>query len=81
MQSKDFQTLCEKAIDACPGATEIIGYEKKEGAFDGSLFFKWTMGTVLLPEFPSGPRRLVTNSKVATMAYDGSTGFSLKLYV
>ncbi|TVY45435.1 Altered inheritance of mitochondria protein, mitochondrial [Lachnellula occidentalis] len=68
----DFPALCTKAVDACSGATKVIRYEKKEGGFNRAFVLYLDNGVRVVARVPfriAGPRRLATNSEVATMAY------------
>ena len=68
----NFQALCEKAIAACPGARDIVKYEKKEGNFNRVFLLEMDNGSRVVARIPfriSGPRRLATNSEVATTTY------------
>jgi len=61
-----------KAVDACSGATKVIRYEKKDGGFNRAFILYLDNGVLVVARIPfriAGPRRLVTNSEVATMAY------------
>ncbi|KAH9871746.1 hypothetical protein J1614_006002, partial [Plenodomus biglobosus] len=68
----DFAALCTKAVIVCTGATKVVRYEKKEGGFN-RVFLLWLdNGARVVARVPyriAGPRRLITNSEVATMAY------------
>jgi len=68
----DFPALCTKAVNACSGATKVIRYEKKEGGFNRAFILYLDNGLRVVARVPfriAGPRRLATNSEVATMAY------------
>lgn len=68
----DFDALCAKAINASAGATKVVRYEKKEGGFNRVFVLSLDNGARVIARVPypiSGPRRLTTNSEVATMAY------------
>jgi len=68
----DFSALCKKAIQACPGATRIAKQEKKEGSYNRAFLLHIDNGARVVARVPfrvAGPRRLTTNSEVATMAY------------
>lgn len=68
----DFSALCARAVNVCTGATKVIRYEKKEGGFN-RVFLLWLdNGACVVARVPyriAGPRRLITNSEVATLAY------------
>lgn len=68
----DFDALCQKAIQACRGASRTVQWEKLEGSFNRVFFLRMDNGKRVVARIPfqtSGPRRLVTNSEVATIAY------------
>ncbi|KAH9208983.1 kinase-like domain-containing protein [Leptodontidium sp. 2 PMI_412] len=68
----DFPALCKKAVNTCSGATKVIRYEKKEGGFNRVFILYLDNGERVVARVPfriAGPRRLVTNSEVATMTY------------
>jgi len=68
----DFAALCARAVNVCNGATKVVSYEKKEGGFN-RVFLLWLdNGVCVVARVPyriAGPRRLITNSEVATLAY------------
>ncbi|KAF2132816.1 hypothetical protein P153DRAFT_284030 [Dothidotthia symphoricarpi CBS 119687] len=68
----DFAALCAKAVNVCTGATNVVRYEKKEGGFNRAFLLCLDNGARVVARVPyhiAGPRRLTTNSEVATMAY------------
>lgn len=68
----DFPALCQRAIDACPGATRAVKCEKREGGFNRVFLFTMDNGSCAVARTPTGitgPPRLTTNSEVATMTY------------
>jgi len=68
----DFNLLCRKVLDACPGARQILRYDKKEGSFNRVFIFHMDNESQLVARLPfrvAGPKRLTTNSEVATMSY------------
>lgn len=68
----DFAALCKKAVELCPGAGRVIGYEKKEGGFHRPFVIIMDDGSRVgarLPTSIADPRRLTTNFEVATMTY------------
>ena len=68
----DFAALCKKAVELCPRARGVIRYEKKEGGFNRSSIIIMDDGSRVVARLPTsiaGPRRLTTNSEVATMTY------------
>jgi hypothetical protein len=59
-------------VKTCPGATKVIRYEKKEGGFNRVFILYLDNGERVVARVPfriAGPRRLITNSEVATMTY------------
>jgi hypothetical protein len=68
----DFAALCQKAVNTCSGATRVIRYEKKEGGFNRVFILYLDNGERVVARVPfriAGPRRLTTNSEVATLTY------------
>ncbi|KAJ5164822.1 uncharacterized protein N7500_006652 [Penicillium coprophilum] len=68
----DFPALCERAVRACPGATKVVKYEKREGGFNRVFLLTMDNGPCVVARIPtsiSGPPSLTTNSEVATMTY------------
>lgn len=68
----DFAALCKRVVELCPGAGGVLRYEKKEGGFNRSFIITMGDGTRVVARLPTeiaGPRRLTTNSEVATMTY------------
>ncbi|RAK97240.1 uncharacterized protein BO80DRAFT_415183 [Aspergillus ibericus CBS 121593] len=68
----NFPALCERVISLCPGATEIVNCEKKDGGFNRVFLFTVDTGCRVVARLPTsiaGPPRLTTNSEVATMIY------------
>ncbi|KAF1963492.1 hypothetical protein CC80DRAFT_530346 [Byssothecium circinans] len=68
----DFAALCAKAVKVCTGATKVVQYEKKEGGFNRVFLLRLDNGARVVARVPyriASPRRLTTNSEVATMAY------------
>lgn len=68
----DFAALCQKAIDASPGANKILQGVKMEGGFNRAFILHLDNGSSVVARIPfsvAGPPRLVTNSEVATIAY------------
>ncbi|KZF20387.1 hypothetical protein L228DRAFT_232990 [Xylona heveae TC161] len=68
----DFSALCSRAISLCPGATNIVKNEKREGGFNRVFLFTMDNGSCVVARLPTsivGPPRLTTNSEVATMTY------------
>jgi hypothetical protein len=72
--SFDFDALCQRAIELCPGAVSIATCDKKEGGFNRVFIFTTDNAkrvAAKLPFTPAGLSRLTTNSEVATMKYCG----------
>jgi hypothetical protein len=67
----NFDALCRRVIELCPGAVSIAGYDKKEGGYNRVFIFTTdnTQRIVARPPFALGPARLTTNSEVATIKY------------
>ncbi|EDN08148.1 predicted protein [Histoplasma mississippiense (nom. inval.)] len=68
----DFTALCDRAIRVCPGATKVVGYEKREGGFNRVFIFAMDNGSCVVARLPTsiaGAPKLTTNSEVATMTY------------
>ena len=68
----DFEALCRRVVELCPGAVSIANYDKKEGGFNRIFIFTTNNGkrvVAKLPFTPAGPPRLTTNSEVATNKY------------
>lgn len=68
----DFSALQYRAISVCPGATKVVKCEKREGGFNRVFVFTMDNGSGVVTRVPTGiagPRRLTTNSEVATMTY------------
>ncbi|KAF2754306.1 hypothetical protein EJ05DRAFT_443943, partial [Pseudovirgaria hyperparasitica] len=68
----DFAALCAKAVNVCPGATKVVQYEKREGGFNRAFLMTLDNGARVVARVPyriADPRRLTTNSEVATMTY------------
>ena len=68
----DFAALCRKVVELCQGAGRVVRYEKKEREFNRSFIIFMGDGirvVAILPTRIAGPRRLTTNSEVATMTY------------
>jgi hypothetical protein len=68
----DFKALCRKAIDACPGASRVVDYEKREGGFNRVFILRMDNGSRIVARIPFrllGELALTTHSEVATIAY------------
>lgn len=72
----DFNSLCNKVIQNCPGASSTAHREKKEGGSSRVSLLTTDNGQRLVAKLPTslvGPRAMVTKSEVATMAYSNLT--------
>lgn len=68
----NYDALCRRILQVCTDASTITFLEKKEGGFSKVLLFATDTGQKIVARFPtrvSGPRRLTTNSEVATIQY------------
>lgn len=68
----DFVALCRKAVELCQQARYVTSCGKKEGGFNRVFLFRMDSGERIVARLPTpiaGPRRLTTNSEVATLAY------------
>jgi len=68
----DFDALCQKVIGLCHGALSITACDKKEGGFNRIFIFTTDNAKKIVARLPfrfAGPRRLTTNSEVATIKY------------
>ena len=68
----DFEALCSKVAKSCPGASRVVGYEKREGGFNRVFLFSLNNGQSIVAKVPfplAGPLQLTTASEVATMQY------------
>ncbi|KFY13911.1 hypothetical protein V491_06221 [Pseudogymnoascus sp. VKM F-3775] len=68
----DFDALCRRVIDLCPGATSISKCDKKEGGFNRVFIFTTNNAETVVARLPfafAGPPCLATNSEVATIKY------------
>jgi hypothetical protein len=68
----DFKALCRKAIEACPGASRVVNYEKKEGGFNRVFVLRMDNDSKIIARIPfrfSDSPTLTTHSEVATIAY------------
>ena len=73
----DSAGLCARAVEVCSGATKVVRYEKKEGDFNRVFLLFLDNGARVVVRVPyriAGPRRLTTNSEVATMTYGTANG-------
>ncbi|RMY88948.1 hypothetical protein D0862_10320, partial [Hortaea werneckii] len=68
----DFAALRRKAVALCPQARNVASCQKMEGGFNKAFLFTMDSGERIVARIPTniaGPRRLTTNSEVATMTY------------
>ncbi len=68
----DFEALCRRVIELCPGAVSVSSCEKKEGGFNRVFIFTTDNGQRLVARLPfalAGPSRMTTQSEVATVRY------------
>jgi hypothetical protein len=68
----DFNALCKKVVELCPGSRQVDTFEKAESGFNRVFLFLMDNGTRIVARIPfriAGPAGLTTNSEVATMAY------------
>jgi hypothetical protein len=68
----DFAALSAKAITLCPRARSISSCTKLEGGFNKAFLYTMDSGQRIVARIPTriaGPRRLTTNSEVATITY------------
>ena len=75
----DFNALCKRVLELCPGARSISSYEKTEGGYNKVFIFSMDNTSRIVARLPtriSGPPRLTTNSEVATIKYCESGAFA-----
>jgi hypothetical protein len=68
----DFAALSAKAIALRPKARNVSACTKLEGGFNKAFLYTMDSGERIVarvPTYIAGPRRLTTNSEVATIAY------------
>lgn len=68
----NYENLCALVLANCPGSTYITALEKREGSNTRVLIFSTDNGKKLVARLPTsvaGPKRLVTNSEVATIEF------------
>jgi hypothetical protein len=68
----DFDALCRRDVELCPGAVSIVTYDKKEGGFNRVFIFTTDNAKLVVARLPfalAGPRRFTTDSEVATIKY------------
>ncbi|KAL9038629.1 MAG: hypothetical protein Q9214_005202, partial [Letrouitia sp. 1 TL-2023] len=71
----DFEALCRRVIELCPGAASVSNCEKKEGGFNRVFIFTTDNGQRLVARLPftlAGPPRMTTQSEIATIRYGKS---------
>lgn len=67
-----FAALSAKAVTLCPKARSVSACTKLEGRFNKAFLYTMDSGERIVARVPTriaGPRRLTTNSEVATIAY------------
>lgn len=70
--SFDFDALCRRVVEICPGADSIRTYEKKEGGSNRVFIFTTNNAKLMVAKLPfanAGPCQLVTQSEVVTIKY------------
>ncbi|KAH7348627.1 kinase-like domain-containing protein [Rhexocercosporidium sp. MPI-PUGE-AT-0058] len=68
----NFDALCRRVVELCPGAASITTYDKKEGGFNRVFIFTTDNAKRVVARLPfvlAGPPRLTTSSEVATIEY------------
>lgn len=68
----DYDALCRKAVEQCPGSQRVAKCKKIEGGFNRVFLFTMDDEQTLIARLPfsvAGPPGLVTHSEVATIAY------------
>jgi hypothetical protein len=68
----DFAALSAKAVALCLKARSVSACTKLEGGFNKAFLYTMDSGERIVARVPThiaGPRRLTTNSEVATIAY------------
>jgi hypothetical protein len=68
----DYDALCRKAVEQCPGSQSVAECKKIEGGFNRVFLFTMDDEQTLIARLPfslAGPSRLVIHSEVATIAY------------
>lgn len=71
----DFEALCRRVIELCPGAASVSRCKKKEGGFNRVFVFTTDNGRRLVARLPfpiAGPPKITTQSEVATIRYGKS---------
>ncbi|KAL2416791.1 hypothetical protein ABEF95_003789 [Exophiala dermatitidis] len=70
--SFNFDALCRQVVKFCPAADSVSTHEKKEGGFNRVFIFTTNNGRTIVAKLPfsnAGPRRLTTESEVATIEF------------
>ncbi|KEQ57694.1 uncharacterized protein M437DRAFT_79537 [Aureobasidium melanogenum CBS 110374] len=68
----NYDALCKKAVEQCPGSQSVVGCKKIEGEFNRVFVFTMDDGQTLIARLSfsvAGPPRYVIHSEVATIAY------------
>ncbi|RHZ44435.1 uncharacterized protein CDV56_102696 [Aspergillus thermomutatus] len=68
----NFEALCQRVIDLCPGADAIATCRKIEGGFNRVFIFMLNNAKQIVARLPfplAGPAKLTTASEVATVCY------------
>jgi hypothetical protein len=68
----NFEALCQRIIDLCPGADAIATCQKIEGGFNRVFIFTLDNAKQIVARLPfplAGPTKLTTASEVATVRY------------
>lgn len=68
----DYDALCRKAVEQCPGSQSVAECKKIEGGFNRVFLFTMDDEQTLIARLPfsvAGPPRYVILSEVATIAY------------
>ncbi|KAK9655191.1 hypothetical protein V6Z96_003383 [Aspergillus fumigatus] len=68
----NFEALCQRIIDLCPGADTIVTCQKIEGGFNRVFIFTLDNAKQIVAKLPfplAGPTKLTTASEVATVHY------------
>ncbi|CRG85259.1 Altered inheritance of mitochondria protein 9, mitochondrial [Talaromyces islandicus] len=68
----DFNALCRRILELCPGADSVLNCEKIEGGFNRVFIFTLNNYKRIVARLPftlAGPPQLTTSSEVATIKY------------
>lgn len=71
----DFDALRRRVVALCPGVGSVTSYSKKEGGFNRVFIFHTDNAKRVVARLPfpvAGPRRLTSNSEVATIQFSRS---------